>query len=39
MDVKEALKKAKAYVADLLADENPINLGLEEMQHDEVAKT
>ena len=35
MDVKEAVKKAKAYVADLLADEGLVNLGLEEIKYDE----
>ena len=35
MDVKAAVKRAKEYVADLLADEGIINLGLEEVVFDE----
>lgn len=35
MDVKEAVKKAKTYVADLLADEGLMNLGLEEIEHND----
>ena len=35
MDVKQAVKKAKAYVADLFADEKPANLGLEEVEFEE----
>jgi hypothetical protein len=33
MDVKEAVKIAISYTADLFADENPSNLGLEEVVH------
>ena len=32
MDVKEAAKLAKEYVADLFADEGIANVGLEEIQ-------
>ena len=32
MDVKEAAKLAKEYVADLFADEGIANIGLEEIQ-------
>ena len=35
MDVKAAVRTAKEYVADLLADEGIINLGLEEVVFDE----
>ena len=35
MDVKQAVQKAKAYVLDLLADEQVMNLGLEEVEFDE----
>jgi hypothetical protein len=35
MDVKEAVDRAKATVADLFATEGVINLGLEEMEYDE----
>ncbi|MBI4923617.1 MAG: hypothetical protein HY834_17895 [Devosia nanyangense] len=34
MDVKQAATAAKTYVADLLRDENPTNLGLEEVEFD-----
>ncbi len=34
MDVKEAVAKAKAFVAETFADENPVNLGLEEIEFD-----
>ena len=33
MDVKEAIEKAKKYVNDIYADEQLINLGLEEVEH------
>lgn len=39
MDVKDAVKLAKAFVADLFADENLTNLGLEEVERDEASKT
>jgi hypothetical protein len=35
MDVKEAVKLAKEHVLDLFADENIINLGLEEVELNE----
>lgn len=34
MDVKDAVKAAKDYVQDLLADEQVTNLGLEETEFD-----
>ena len=34
MDVKQAIAAAKAYVADVYADESITNLGLEETEHD-----
>ena len=33
MDVKDAVKRAKAYVADLFAEEGVFDLGLEEVEH------
>ena len=38
MDVKQAVNTAKVYVADLMADEGVENLGLEEVEFDEVAQ-
>ncbi|MEE2953085.1 hypothetical protein SAMN06297251_12462 [Fulvimarina manganoxydans] len=35
MDVKEAVRRAKTYVTDLLAEEGLTNLGLEEIEYDE----
>jgi hypothetical protein len=35
MDVKQAVDAAKDYVATLFADEELLNLGLEETEHDE----
>ncbi len=35
LDVKEAVKKAKAYVADIFSDEGVTNLGLEGVEHDD----
>lgn len=35
MQPKEAIKKAKDIVADMFADENPLNVGLEEIEYDE----
>lgn len=35
MDVKEAVRRAKTYVTDLLAEEGLTNLGLEEIEFDE----
>jgi hypothetical protein len=34
MDAKEAIATAKKYLADIYADENITNLGLEEVEHD-----
>jgi hypothetical protein len=39
MEVKEAVKTAKNYVADLFAEEELFNLGLEEIEFDEASKT
>jgi hypothetical protein len=36
MDVKAAVDLAKATVADLFAPEGVVNLGLEEVEHDDV---
>ncbi len=38
MDVKQAVKTAKTYLADLMADEGIENLGLEEVEFDQVAQ-
>jgi len=35
MDVKEAVKSAKSYVSDLLAEEGVFNLALEEVEYDD----
>lgn len=35
MEVKDAVKAAKAYISDLLAEEGMINLGLEEIEYDD----
>jgi hypothetical protein len=35
MDVKEAIKRAKAYVADVFAEESIANIGLEEVRLDD----
>eukprot|EP01037_Dinobryon_pediforme_P038515 gene38514-biopygen22152 len=37
MDVKEAIVKAKTSLLDLLQDEDPTNLGLEEVRYDDDA--
>jgi hypothetical protein len=37
MDVKEAVKRAKSYVAELFAEENLTSLGLEEIEHDDAS--
>jgi hypothetical protein len=39
MDIKEAVAKAKAFVAETFADEDPSNLGLEELEFDDEEKT
>ncbi len=35
MDVKEAIKRAKTYVAETFSDENIVDVGLEEVRRDE----
>ena len=35
MDAKEAIRRAKIYVADMFSDENIANIGLEEVRRDE----
>ena len=35
MDVKDAVKIAKEYIADVFSDDDPFNIGLEEVEHDE----
>jgi hypothetical protein len=35
MDVKEAIKRAKTYVAETFSDEDIIDVGLEEVRRDE----
>lgn len=37
MNVKDAVKHAKSYVADLFEDESLTSLGLEEVEHDDQA--
>lgn len=37
MDVKEAVRTAKHWVLDVLDDEKPANLGLEEVEFDDSA--
>lgn len=39
MDIKEAVARAKAFVAETFADERPSNLGLEELEFDDEHKT
>lgn len=39
MDVKEAVRTAKDYVADILEDEGVVNLGLEEIEFGESDNT
>lgn len=38
MDVKEAARTARAYIADLFADENVQHVGLEEVKFDDVSE-
>ena len=38
MDVKEAARAARAYIADLFADENVQHVGLEEVEFNDVAE-
>ena len=35
MSVKQAIAVAKTFVVDVLADENPTNIGLEEVEFDD----
>jgi hypothetical protein len=37
IDVKEAVRRAKSFVAQLFKEEGLINLGLEEIEHDDGA--
>lgn len=37
MNVKEAVAQAKKYIFELFSDENPKNIGLEEVEFDEQA--
>ena len=39
MDVREAVIKAKAYLAELYLDENISNVGLEEIERDDQTNT
>lgn len=39
MDVKQAVRVAKEYVSDILHEEGLINLGLEEVEFDEIDRT
>jgi len=39
MDVKEAVRTAKEYIADLFANEGVSNLGLEEVEFDDGKRT
>ncbi len=39
MDVKEAAQTAKAYVVELFAEEQIVNIGLEEAEFDRISNT
>jgi len=39
MDVKQAVRTAKKYVADILSEEPVANIGLEEVEFDEIENT
>ena len=39
MDVKEAVQAAKKHVAEIFADESIVNVGLEEVEFDELNRT
>jgi hypothetical protein len=39
MDVKQAIMLAKQYIADIFGEEGAYNIGLEEVQFDDDAKT
>lgn len=38
MDVKEAVGFAKRYIKDIYSDESPANVGLEEVEFDDLGK-
>ena len=38
MDAKEAIKRAKTYVADMFSDEDIVNIGLEEVRRDDESR-
>jgi hypothetical protein len=38
MEVKDAVRAAKDWVLDVMKDETPVNLGLEEVEFDDEAK-
>ena len=38
MDAREAISKAKAYVAEVFQDDGPRNIGLEEVRFDDTHK-
>ncbi len=38
MDVKQAARTARDYITDLFADENVQNIGLEEVEFDDIGK-
>jgi hypothetical protein len=38
LDAKQAVRQAKAYLSELLAEESPSNLGLEEIEFDEASE-
>jgi hypothetical protein len=39
MEVQEAIRLAKHYVADVFSDEEPTNVGLEEVEFDDADQT
>lgn len=39
IDVKEAVTIAKSFVAEVLSEEKPYNIGLEEVEFDEASST
>lgn len=39
MDAKDAVKSAKRYVSEMLAEEGIVNLGLEEIERDDAEQT
>jgi hypothetical protein len=38
MEVKDVVKRAKSYLLELIADETPSNIGLEEIEYDRNAQ-